>query len=235
MAVASNRRLSQGTTWRREWLQRILGADYFHDVVCVGLDNVATDADLAALAELRHLKLLYPGGGRVSDEGLKHLANLTGLRLLVLWGNPISGHGVESLSGLKRLRHLDLSRTQVTDRRLAGLGSLTGLERLDIANNPQLDGSFRAYVADLPNLQSLVLRGSGITDSALSHLKDARNLQALMLDRTRITDDGLHNLRGLTSLLSFDLSVDSRSGRGERRRGVVIVDRLVGIPRARQA
>jgi hypothetical protein len=211
---ARNRRLPNGTPWRPVWLQKMLGDEYFHNVVCVGLDEVATDADLVHVARLRHLKLLYLGGGRVTDDGLKHLQKLTDLRLLILWGNPISGDGLKYLRGLKKLRHLDLSRTQVTDSQLIGLRNLTGLERIDLPNNPQLDGSLLEYVADLPNLKDFVLRGTGITDSALSYLKHAKNVQSLMLDRTRVTDLGLPRLRGLSGLQSLDLTETAVTDKG---------------------
>jgi hypothetical protein len=55
---------------------------------------------------------------------------------------------------------------------------LTGLERIDLPNKPQLTGAFLQHVAELPKLTSLVLRGSGITDSSLAHLKRAKNLQS---------------------------------------------------------
>jgi hypothetical protein len=77
----------------------MLGDEYFHNVVWVGLEH-STDADLVSLARLRHLKLLHLGGGRITDDGLKHLQNLTDLHLLVLWGNPISGDGLKYLQGL---------------------------------------------------------------------------------------------------------------------------------------
>ncbi len=79
------------------------------------------------------------------------------MRLLILWGNPISDDGLKHLRGLKDLRQLDLSNTQVTDSRLVELRNLTGLDRLDLPNNPQLTGAFLEYVANLPNLTSLVL------------------------------------------------------------------------------
>ncbi len=65
---ARNRRLPNGTPWRPVWLQKVLGDDYFHNVVGVSLDDVATDADLVHVAQLRHVKLLYLGGGRVTDD-----------------------------------------------------------------------------------------------------------------------------------------------------------------------
>ena len=58
-----DRRLPTGRPWEPAWLQQLLGDDYFHTVVCVGLDRVAEDADLAHVARLRHVKLLYLGGG----------------------------------------------------------------------------------------------------------------------------------------------------------------------------
>jgi hypothetical protein len=203
-----NRRLPNGKPWRPVWLQRALGDEYFHSVVCVGLDAARdqTDADLVHLARLRRLKLLYLGGGKITDDGLKHLKDLTDLRILILWGNPISGNGLKHLRGLTKLQYLDLASTQVTDAGLDDLRNLTGLERIDLPNNPQLTGSFLPHVADLPNLKDLVLRGSGITDSALSQLNRSQTLQSLMLDRTRVTDAGLAHLRGLISLRSLDLS-----------------------------
>jgi hypothetical protein len=203
-----NRRLPNGEPWRPVWLQRALGDEYFHSVVCVGLDaeRDQTDADLVHLARLRRLKLLYLGGGKITDDGLKHLKDLTDLRILILWGNPISGNGLKHLRGLTKLQYLDLASTQVTDGGLDDLRNLTGLERIDLPNNPQLTGSFLQHVADLPNLKDLVLRGSGITDSALSQLNRSQTLQSLMLDRTRVTDAGLAHLRGLISLRSLDLS-----------------------------
>jgi hypothetical protein len=89
---------------------------------------------------------------------------------------------------------------------LFGLRNLTGLERIDLPNNPQLTGAFLQHVADLPNLKSLVVRGTGITDAALSYLQHAKNVQDLMLDRTKVTDAGVVHLRGLSNIRSLDLT-----------------------------
>jgi hypothetical protein len=212
--AAHNRRVRKGEPWYPAWLRNAVGDDNFcHDVAIVGLDMnksgdpiLGTDGDLVHLEGFNHLKVLYSGGGRITDAGLEHLKNMTELRMLVLWGNPITGAGLKHLRGLKKLRHLDLSKTSVTDGQLASLRDLTGLERIDADNNPQLTGAFLEYVADLPNLKELVLRGSGITDSALSHLKHAKNLRALMLDRTKVTDAGLAHLQAFKSLRTLDLS-----------------------------
>jgi hypothetical protein len=223
--VVRDRRLPNGKSWCPVWLQHFLGDDDFlHNVAVVGLDVDKsghsirpTDADLVYLEGLHHLKILYLGGGGITDAGLEHLKKLTELRVLILWGNPISGAGSKHLRGLGKLRHLDLNNTAVTDDQLTYLRDLTGLERIDLANNPQLTGSFLEHVAELPNLKDLVLRGSGITDSALINLKRAKNLQSLMLDHTTVTDAGLPHLRGLTSLRSLDLSQTAVTNAGIAR------------------
>jgi internalin A len=56
------------------------------------------------------------------------------------------------------------------------------------------------------NLRSLVIRGTGTTDFALSYLKHAKNMQSLMLDRTKVTDATVVHLRGLSSIRSLDLT-----------------------------
>ena len=212
--AARDRLLPNGKPRWPVWLQRAIGDEnFFHDVVWVGLDFdqserflKPTDADLVCLEDLNHLIYLHAGGGHITDAGLEHLKNLTELRMLFLWRDPISGTGLAHLRGLRKLRHLDLSNTRVTDDRLAYLKDLTGLERIDLPNNPQLTGAFLQHVASLPGLKSLLLRGSGITDSGLDHLKGAKNLEFLMLDGTKVTDAGLTHLRGLTCLRELDLS-----------------------------
>jgi hypothetical protein len=132
-------RVPTGKPSRPVWLQRLLGDDYFHDVVTVGMDVdqsghdlVPTDDDLTHLEGLHELRFLYLGGGRITDDGLELLKNLTGLRMLILWGNPITGEGLKHLCQLKKLRHLDLGNTSVTDDHLIHLKHLTGLERIDL-------------------------------------------------------------------------------------------------------
>ncbi|MEX2120313.1 MAG: hypothetical protein WD847_12020 [Pirellulales bacterium] len=204
--TAQDRVVPNGKAPRPVWLQRLLGDDYFHHVVRVSLDDVATDADLVHLEVMPRLRQLFLGGADVSDAGLEHLENLRELRLLVLWGNPISGRGLKHLRGLKELRQLDLSQTPSQDEHLIHLTHLSRLERLDLPNNPQISGSFLEHIADLPNLQSLVLRGSGISDEYLVHLKRTKKLQSLMLDGTQVTDAAVIHLQDLTSLQNLDVT-----------------------------
>lgn len=215
--ASRDRRLPQGRSWWPAWLRSTLGDDYLHEIVRAGFDRVATDEDMAALARLPRLKAIHIGGCRVTDAGVGRLRGLTALRMLILWGNPIRGEGLRQLRSLKDLRYLDLDHTLVTDEGLDGLADLTGLERLDATNNPQLSGEFLRHVAGLPRLKDLVLRNSGITDTALAHLARVKAVRSLMLDGTRVSDAGLAHLRGLTGLRSLDLSETAVSGDGVMR------------------
>jgi hypothetical protein len=218
-----NGRVPKRPFWRPAWTENILGDDYFSKVVLVGLDvglhnGVAvTDADLVPVARLPDLQYLYLGGGRITDDGLKHLGKLTELKLLVLWANPISGEGLEHLRALKKLEHLDLSSTRVIDGRLSGLRHLIGLKQLVLPGNPQLDGSCLQHVAELPDLEDLVLRHTGTTGSSLRYIKSSRNLKNLALDNTRVTDAGLIHLRGLVNLTYLDLAYSKVSNDGIAR------------------
>jgi hypothetical protein len=109
--ATGNRRLRKARSWSPAWLQNAVGGDdFFHHVGVVGLDLEKsgnrvrpTDEDMRHFEGFNHLKVLYLGGGRITDAGLERLKNLTDLRMLVLWGNPISGAGLKHLRGLIEL------------------------------------------------------------------------------------------------------------------------------------
>ncbi len=57
----------------------------------------------------------------------------------------------------------------------------------------------------VPNLQSLSLSGTQVTDAGLAHLKELPSLERLNLRDTQITDAGLARLGGMAKLESLDL------------------------------
>jgi hypothetical protein len=60
-------------------------------------------------------------------------------------------------------------------------------------------------VKGFPQVQALVLQGTGITDTGLKHFKGLARLAVLYLNDTQITDAGLKCLEGLTQLLGVGL------------------------------
>src|SRR6185503_2522302 len=60
-------------------------------------------------------------------------------------------------------------------------------------------------LAGAPNLQKLVVWGSGITDAGLDHLVALKHLEDLQLIKTGITDAGLAKLVALKKVKKLDL------------------------------
>jgi hypothetical protein len=68
---------------------------------------MVTDAGLAQLTALPHLRRLDLSGTTVTDEGMEHVAALTGLEALDLAWTPVSDTGLKKLAALKNLHELD--------------------------------------------------------------------------------------------------------------------------------
>lgn len=103
-------------------LRRWLPQTYFHDVICVVLENAqVTDAELARLKGLTGLERLYLVNTQVTDDGLTNLHGLTKLQRLYLINAQVTDAGLTHLRGLTALEHLYLVNTQVTDNGLSQL------------------------------------------------------------------------------------------------------------------
>ena len=98
-------------------------------LVDVFLDGTkVTDAGLADLKGLTHLKELDLTDTQVTDAVLADLKGLTRLQRLRLTATRVTDAGLADLKGLKRLTHLYLCDTGVTDAGLAHLKGLTELQ-----------------------------------------------------------------------------------------------------------
>jgi hypothetical protein len=129
-----------------------------------------TDAGVAKLEGLTHLRYLILECPRVTDAGLAHVGNLSGLEVLDLYGTQVTGTGLARLEGLMRLRDLFLNCTCVTDAGLAHIEGLSSLEVLD-------------------------LHGTGVTDTGLDHLRRLSRLRRLDLHGTHVTPGGVAKLQ----------------------------------------
>ena len=111
------------------WLRRLVGIDFFANVVHVYLDTEVDDEDLEHLNGLPKLDTLSLGGTQVTDGGLAQLKLLGDLQHLALVCNPhVGDRGLGHLRGLKKLKTLVLSSTQIT---VEGLRHLKGLSNLN--------------------------------------------------------------------------------------------------------
>ena len=160
-----------------EWLRRLIGIDYFANVVGVDLaDSRVTD--LTPLAKLTSLEELSLISTQVSD--LTPIAKLTSLERLVLDGTQVG-----DLSPLAKLTSLDelwLISTLVHD--LSPLAKLTSLEVLALNNSRVRD---LAPLANLPRLETLFVTDTQVRD--LTPLAKLTSLEELWLDHTQVRQD----------------------------------------------
>lgn len=170
-----------------DWLSTFLDSNFFYNVVLV---EVKTDAGLAKIDALTHLKTLDLSDRHVTDAGLEHLKGLSQLEYLDLWRTPITDGGVGHLSGLDQLQWLDLSHTKITDAALQRLAKLSELRLLNLSTN-------------------------AITDAGLMQLHGLTHLQTLKLFGTQVTAEGVASLRRVLPNCTIYVDPAEATGRDE--------------------
>ncbi len=139
--------------WAPRWLTDLLGVDYFGHIKETLLADVATDAQVALVAQFDRLERLSLEETRVSDRGLAHLKRLTKLSTLNLRSTQVNDAGLAQLEGLSNLTWLDLSRTRVTDEGLIHLQGLTKLSKLYLDRTRVTDAGLKKLQQALANLK----------------------------------------------------------------------------------
>ncbi len=162
-----------------------------------------TDADLAAIARLPRLRLLFTTESTITDAGLVHLGNLAPLADLTLMGAKLTDEGLVHLARLPALEHLDLSSTRITDVGLVHLTRLPKLARLELANTGVTDAGL-PELARIRTLTELDLGGNlAITDAGLVPSHFGPRLVGLRLDSTAVTQAGVDALNQRRPGLNF--------------------------------
>ena len=93
------------------------------------------------------------------------------------------------------LAYLDLAGSGITDRQLTWLKPFTNLTGLHLERNPQLSDAAIPALLALPNLTSINLVGTGITDAGALQLAKLTRLRAVYLWQTKVTPAGATALR----------------------------------------
>lgn len=94
--------------------------------------------------------------------------------------------------------------TATTDDDLRNLTHFPNLISLDLSDTHISDAGL-AHIAELHSLEHLYLDKTAITDRGLSYLTGLTKLRNLWMHRTHVTDQGLVNLEGLTEMRYLDL------------------------------
>jgi hypothetical protein len=163
-----------------------------------------TDAGLAHLRELKHLRILDLFNTPTTDTGLRHIVPLTGLRTLNLAGTEISDSGLQSLKSFEALEELHLGWCNIGDDALPGLEGLPCLRVLDLRATRVTDAGL-LHLSRIPTLEILGLAETAISGSGFKFLADLTRLRFLNLEysdvsESCVTEFGEHGLGCLTKL-----------------------------------
>lgn len=170
-----------------------------------------TDDGFAPLARLVGLRRFNAIGTGLGDRGVRQLAGLNSLENLSLGSSALTDAGMRSIGELVGLSLLQVTKdaTQVTDRGLEFFWRLHRLQQLWL-DAPNITGSGFAPLTELTSLQNLYLeRATGLTDAAFPHLADVPNLERLVIGDGQhggpagITADGLLRLTKAPKLKSL--------------------------------
>jgi len=182
--------------------------------------NKVTDEGLAKLTALKSLKELSIGdyGAKITISGLSCLNAIPSLVELHL-GGIVQDYSGLNISGLTKLEKLTFSlkgkpvgktivRDPVRDEDLACLANLKRLKsfKTGYGTKGQISNAGMSYLAELTNMEWLILYGSNLTDDGLRYLANMKKLNMLFIDSGKFTDKGLHHLEDIKSLESITLA-----------------------------
>lgn len=169
-----------------EWAKNIFGAEFFRQVVLVGLSK-----NSRSLAD---------------DQTLEQISCLTSLETLELgWSEKITDEGLRHLRGLKNLKTLYLYRTRLRGPGLKYIAELPHLQTLVLVDS-HIDDSAMIFFKHMQELSTLHLGNTQITDASLPEIAKSRSIKLLTLDNTEISDVGLKALEQLSILEHLDVA-----------------------------
>jgi hypothetical protein len=189
-----------------------------------------TDAGMFHLRGLTELKVLMLPSSKITGHGLVNLEGLTRLlKLSIAGGSLASAHlaalrGMENLEeltlvssesasvdldtlrNLKRLKMISLTRILVKD--LEPIRQLPELLSLNLVDSELEDFGLAPIGAagSLPNLVTLALINTRLTDASVTSLRNLPRLATILLEGMPFTDAGVANLCALTPLAPFSLA-----------------------------
>ena len=179
------------------WLRKLLGDEYFQDVVGITLDETqVSDADLALISKLRGMKSLSARGPEVSADG-KYLIK-KGSQFNFTDPSPFlskfTDEGILRLGPQQNLQDANLAHTSIGDAGVQVLAQSPHLEVLNLAGT-QVTARGIQRLEKLEHLKSLDLGQTKVDDDALASFCRMRTLEILNLHETAVSGAGLFKLR----------------------------------------
>lgn len=157
----------------------------------------------------------------VTDETIKHLVDAHGrtseyLVYLNLYGANLTDESLKIIARIPSLESLNLNNVSgdMTSQGISSMvESLPNLTTLGLSDSRITNEGLKP-VGSLKNLDQLVLAGTDIGDQGLVHLKNLKNMETMNLRGTKVTDEGLIHLTALPKLKHLTLSATEITGAG---------------------
>ena len=162
-----------------------------------------TDAALVSFPELPRLRRVELMRTRIGDDGLKHLSGVDSLRELVLAHTGTMGYGLEHLSPTG-LTYLEVHSNRLTGEGLGRLAEIESLKEVILLCPTAKIAEFQS-LAQLTNLQTLIIDRTPLGEDGLERLRPLKNLRKLVIDGSTITDENVSALNDLTELRHLSL------------------------------
>ncbi len=154
----------------------------------------STDAGLRPLAGLRELREIDLNQTAVSNAAAFWLGNTPLLERANFSNTAMAGPALAMLLRAPKLKHLDLAGTNLPSTDLEQLRRKSDWRSLSLDGLSVDDSLVEAIVTSSPDLESLNLSGTKVTDATMKVLGTLAHLRQLRLANTAITDAGLREL-----------------------------------------
>jgi hypothetical protein len=177
-------------------------------------ETALSDADLACIESLVHLKVFLLGTTEVTDRGLASISKLKQLEQLWLFDARVTHSGLNQLNNLAHLQVLSVGirlavqpRTGIDELTL-DLSGLQNLKNLFWAGLSLQDADM-AFLANLRHLEWVSISAPSLPPSSLRHLSGLSELERLSVcGLARPTDQDLAPLANLANVK--DLTLDGK-------------------------
>lgn len=162
-----------------------------------------TDAGLKEIAKIKSLRVLELPQGKFGDDGVKELAALTNLEELSV-SHPIGDVGIYPLKTLTKLKKFSATNCKVGDGAMKTLSELPDIRSLKLYGSAVTDTGY-GYVGKMAKLEELQT-SYNITDKGVAELGKLKNLKNLSVWNSSVTIKGIRALPNLKQLKELDIS-----------------------------
>lgn len=185
-------------------------AEEFQDRYCLvqsaNLFSVTEPAEcLSQVLQLQYLQGLHAQTSQLTDKYLHQLPAFPEMKWLYIPDSSISDDGVAALDKFQAsLENIVIDRSRITAASIESLSGFSLLRELRVAGTRLGDRDFES-LPDFPNLITLDISETAVTEAVILHLQQCSHLRRLHLRDTKISDAAIDQLASL-DLSKIDLT-----------------------------